>query len=112
MSHYLAELYSPKPAWLNLDAEARRQFFDGIGAGMGPLMELGIEPLALGKVDAEMLHAPTQQFFAIWRAPDAVAMRALVDGIAASGWHDYFDTVNATGVEHDLNAHLAQLAAV
>jgi hypothetical protein len=41
MTHYLAELYSPKPAWLALDQNGRQQFFDAIGAGMGALSALG-----------------------------------------------------------------------
>lgn len=112
MTHYLAELYSPKPAWLALDQNGRQQFFDAIGAGMGALSALGVEAIALGETDAATLHAPSQTFFAIWRAPDAKAMSALVSGIAASGWHHYFDTINATGAGVDLNEHLTQLAAL
>ena len=112
MAHYLAELYSPKPAWLALDQAGRHRFFEAIGSGMGALSALGVEALALGEADAATLHAPTQKFFAIWRAPDAAAMNALVSGIAASGWHDYFETINAAGPGVDLNGHLAQLAAL
>lgn len=112
MAHYLAELYSPKPAWLALDQIGRSQFFETVGAGMGALSALGVEPIALGQTDAQTLHAPSQAFFAIWRAPDAAAIAALVAGIAASGWHDYFETINATGPGVDLGAHLVQLAAL
>jgi len=66
----------------------------------------------LGETDAATLHAPSQKFFAIWRAPDAAAIAALASGIAASGWHDYFETINAVGPGVDLNSHLAQLAAI
>lgn len=30
MSHYLVELYSPKPTWRNLSVEARRAFLGDI----------------------------------------------------------------------------------
>ncbi|MBJ2153469.1 MULTISPECIES: DUF6616 family protein [Paracoccaceae] len=112
MAHYLAELYSPKTAWLALDQNGRQEFFKAVGSGMGSLSALGVEAIALGETNAATLHAPSQKFFAIWRAPDAAAMNALVSGIAASGWHDYFDTINATGSGVDLNGHLAQLAAL
>ncbi|WP_151719943.1 DUF6616 family protein [Gemmobacter serpentinus] len=112
MAHYLAELYTPKPAWLALDQTGRKQFFATIGAGMGALAALGVEAIALGETEAATLHAPAQQFFAIWRGPDAASIGALVSGIAASGWHDYFETINATGQGLDLNGHLAQLAAL
>lgn len=112
MAHYLAELYSPKPAWLALEQTRRQQFFQNIGAGMAALASLGVEALALGETDAATLHAPSQRFFAIWRGPDAAAIAALVSGIDASGWHDYFETINATGAGVDLQTHLAQLAAL
>lgn len=112
MTHYLTELYSPKAAWLALDQEGRRKFFDAVGSGMGALTALGVEAIALGETDPETPCAPSQKFFAIWRAPDAAAINALVTGIAAAGWHDYFETINATGTGLDLNGHLGQLAAV
>ncbi|PST17363.1 hypothetical protein C7U60_20005 [Mesorhizobium plurifarium] len=112
MAHYLAELYSPKPLWLALDQAARRQFFEAIGSGMGALSALGVEAIALGETNAATLHAAGHKFFAIWRAPDAAAIDALVSGIAASGWHDYFETINAAGSGVNLSDHLGQLAAL
>lgn len=111
MPHYLAELYSPKPSWLALDQAGRMRFFERVGAGMGPLLALGIEPLASGQTESTALHSASQQFFALWRAPDQAAMNTLLSAIAATGWHDYFETINATGLGGDLDQHLAQLAA-
>lgn len=111
MTYYLAELYSPKPAWLALDTAGRSQFFELVGAGMASLIALGIEPLASGKTECTAIYSASQQFFALWRAPDQAAMNALLSAIAATGWHDYFDTINAAGVGGDLNQHLGQLAA-
>ena len=110
MPHYLAELYTPKPAWLGLSAEERQRFFAAIGSAMPALSSLGVEALALGKVDQTKLHAAPQTFFAVWRCPDDAALDALVSGIAQSGWHDYFETVNAGGDATDLVGHLAQLS--
>lgn len=112
MTHYLAELYTPTPALLALSQTARQQFFEAIGTGMANLAALGVEPIALGETDAATLHGTPHPFFAIWRGPDAAAIDALVQGIAASGWHDYFETVNATGAGVSLGQHLAQLAAL
>ncbi len=89
MTHYLAELYSPKPGWLALDAEDRLRFFETVGAGMAGLSAIGVEAVAFGETDGAAIHASSQRFFAIWRAADAAAIQALVEGIAASGWHDY-----------------------
>lgn len=112
MSHYLVEFYTPKPAWAALDAAGRADFFETIGAGMGALSELGVEPVTLSEIASDVIHAPAQQFLAVWRCPDRASVDALVDGIAASGWHDYFETVNAVGAAGDLEAHLGQLAQV
>lgn len=110
MAHYLAELYTPKPAWLDLSESERQEFFTGIGSAVPALSALGVEALALGKVDQTKRHAAPQTFFAIWRCPDDAALDALVTGIAQSGWHDYFDTINAGGEATDLAGHLTQLS--
>lgn len=111
MTHMLIELYEPKTAWLSLDAGERQAYLAGIGEGMGPILALGIEPLAFGEVARDTLHGAGRRFFAAWRAPNQAALDALVAGIAASGWHDYFETVNAAGPAVDLTGHLGQLAA-
>lgn len=111
MPHYLSELYTPRQAWLSLDAVERHSFFEAVGNGLADLAELGVEPLAFGEVDAAVLHAAAHRYFAIWRFPNETARNALLAGIAASGWHDYFETINATGLGTDLAGHLAQLAA-
>ncbi len=111
MPHYLSELYTPKQAWLALDPAGRHRFFDAVGSGLADLSDLGVEPIAFGEVDAGTLHAASHAYFAIWRFPDEAALHALVSGIAASGWHDYFETINAAGRGIDLPGHLGQLAA-
>ncbi|HLP67704.1 MAG TPA: DUF6616 family protein [Rhizobium sp.] len=109
MAHYLTELYTAKPTWLALSDEQRQQFFARIGSAMPALSELGVEPITMGKVDPSTLHSASHTFFAVWRCPDNAALHALVSGIAQSGWHDYFDTINAGGEGTDLMGHLAQL---
>lgn len=109
MPHYLTELYSAKPAWLALSQEQRQQFLTAVGSAMPTLSALGIEPITFGEIDRSRLHSPKQTFFAVWRCPDDAALEALVAGIAQSGWHDYFDTINAGGKGTDFAGHLAQL---
>lgn len=108
-SHYLVELYSPKPAWLGLSDAARQDFFLAIGAAMPTLSALGVEPLAFGRADQTKPHAAGQSYFALWRCPNAAALDALIEGIAQSGWHDYFTTVNSAGQGMDLLAHAGDL---
>ncbi|KMO44056.1 hypothetical protein VQ03_05240 [Methylobacterium tarhaniae] len=110
MTHMLVELYEPKPAWLSLDAGAREAFFAKVGDGMAALTALGIEPVGFGDADPAVPHGTGRRFFAVWRLPDRHALGALVEGIAASGWQDFFDTINAAGQVTGIADHLTQLA--
>jgi hypothetical protein len=109
MAHYLTELYTARPTWLALSENERQQFFAAIGAAMPALSALGVEVITVGKVDQSKLHSASQTFFAVWRCPDHTTLEALVSGIAQSGWHDYFDTINAAGEGTDFVGHLTQL---
>ena len=112
MSFFLSELYSPKPSWLALSEDQRRQFFADVGAALSSLFELGVEVIAMGETDFKKTHAAPHTFFALWKFPDEAALDALLDGITASSWHDYFDTLNAAGVGNDFSTHLTQLVKV
>ncbi|MDD3018744.1 MAG: hypothetical protein PHE74_10330 [Comamonas sp.] len=111
MSHYLVELYTPNAAWRALPVENRQRFLDGIQAAMGELSSLGVEVLALGETDKRIDRASEHRFLGIWRFPDIQARNALLAGIKASGWYDYFDHVNAASDAGGFTTHLAALAA-
>jgi hypothetical protein len=110
MSYYLAETYTPTAAWIALTADEKADYFAKIGAGMGPLMEMGIEPLAFCASQPDVAYAGKDAFFAIWRCPDRAALDVLVAAIAETGWHAYFDTRNIAGFADDIGPHLGQLA--
>lgn len=112
MSQYLVELYSPKATWQALPAEQRKQFLDGIQAGMGGLSSLGVEILALSETETGIDQASGHRFLGIWRFPDARARDALLAGIKASGWYDYFDHVNAASSAGSFASHMAALVDV
>lgn len=57
MSYYLAETYSPKPAWQALSAAQKQAFFEQIGTGLPALLGLGIVPLAFCATDGTKPHA-------------------------------------------------------
>lgn len=110
MSHYLVELYTPNAAWLALPHSARDAFLATIGGGMAALADAGIEVLALGEVDPATALASGHRFVGIWRFNDAAGRDALLAGIAARGWYDYFDHVNAATAGGGLAGHLDALA--
>ncbi|WP_018260968.1 DUF6616 family protein [Methylobacterium sp. WSM2598] len=109
MSHYLIELYTAKPAWLALSQDEREHFLSAIDSAMPLLSKAGVEPMTFGRVDPSQRHPASHGFYAVWRCRDEAALEALVSGIAQSGWHDYFDTINACGEGVGLIDHLSQL---
>lgn len=111
MSHYLVELYTPNAAWKALPIEQRRQFLGNIGSAMSGLSNLGVEVLALAETESGIDQSSEHRFLGIWRFPDQQARDALLAGIKASGWYDYFDHVNAASNTGGFEPHLAALAA-
>lgn len=111
MSHYLVELYTPNSAWLALSAEQRQHFLAGIGLALNQLSSLGVEVLSLAETDSSIDQGTVHTFLGIWRFPDQAARDALLAGIKASGWYDYFDHVNAASAQGAADIHLAALAA-
>lgn len=110
MSHYLIELYTPNEKWNALPIEQRQQFLGGLQAAMGGLSNLGIEVLALAPTEHDIDQASEHRFMGVWRFPDQQACAALLAGIKASGWYEYFDHVNAAGAEAGFAQHLTDLA--
>ncbi|HIE5095778.1 DUF6616 family protein [Stenotrophomonas maltophilia] len=111
MLHTLIELYTATPAWVALPPAQRRAFFARIGAGMQQFDPDRIAPVAMGRVAEGVAQGSGEQFYAVWRCASRQDADALMTGIAATGWHDYFSTTHALGAVDGLPAHLADLAA-
>ncbi|MET3918602.1 hypothetical protein ABID97_005433 [Variovorax sp. OAS795] len=109
MTQYLVELYSPNARWTEQSSDQRKAFVDGIKNGMAGLATLGIEALALGEIDRTVDHSGKHRFLGIWRFPNLAARDALLAGILASGWYDYFDHINAASSGGNLEPHLTDL---
>jgi len=112
MSHYLVELYSPNAGWKALSTEQRQQFTDNIQSAMRGLAASGVEILALSETDRSVDKASEHLFMGIWRFRDDRAREALLAGIKASGWYDYFDHINAAGHTGGFDSHLVALAGL
>ena len=112
MSHIFIELYTATPAWTALPPDQRTAFFARIGAGMQQFDPARITPVAMGRVAADAAHGGSEQFHAVWRCASREDADALVEGIAATGWHQYFATTNVVGADDGVGQHLADLAAL
>ncbi|AXT45415.1 MULTISPECIES: DUF6616 family protein [Chromobacterium] len=112
MAHYLVELYSPKPAWLALSFLHRTDFLDQVKTNIEALPGLGIQLLTLSQISADADQAVPYRFLGVWSLPSQEACEAMLAGIRASGWYDYFDHVNAVGAAGGVDVHLADLLQV
>ena len=110
MSHYLVELYTPNADWKALTAEQRQEFLGAIGTAMSGLSSMGVEVLTLTETEPGIDRGSEHRFLGIWRFPDPQARDALLFGIKASGWYEYFDHVNAAGADGDFARHFGALA--
>lgn len=111
MSHYLVELYSPNANWQALSTAQRQDFLQGIQSAMAPLSSMGVEVLALAETETGIDQSSAHRFLGIWRFPDPALRDALLAGIRASGWYDYFDHINAASDTGGFEQHLTALAA-
>ncbi|WP_353075883.1 DUF6616 family protein [Stenotrophomonas sepilia] len=112
MSYTLIELYTATPAWTALPRDQRTAFFTRIGAGMQQFDPVRIAPVAMGRVAGGAAYGGSEQFYAVWRCASREDADALLEGIAATGWHQYFATTNAVGADDGMGRHLADLAAL
>ena len=111
MSHYLVELYTPNATWNALLVEQRQQFLANVANAMVGLASMGVEVLTLAETEPHIDQGSEHRFLGIWRFPDQHARNALLAGIKASGWYDYFDHVNAASSAGSFEHHLAALVA-
>ncbi|MFS6933768.1 DUF6616 family protein [Klebsiella oxytoca] len=109
MVYYLVELYTPNAKWKSLTIEQRQQFLSSIGNSMGSLISMGVEVLTLTEIEPGINRGTEHRFLGIWRFSDVQGRDALLDGIKASGWYQYFDHINATGSDGDFIQHLRAL---
>lgn len=110
--HYLVELYTPNAHWKALSVEQRQNFVAAIGSAMQGLSSMGVEVLTLTEVLPNIDQNSQHRFLGIWRFPEPQVRDALLAGIKASGWYEYFDHVNVAGATGDVVQHLAALVNV
>lgn len=112
MNHYLVELYSPNATWKALTVAERKEYLNGVGAAMSGLTEAGVKALTLTPINSHVEHSSEHQFLAVWTFPNQETCDALLAGIKASGWYNYFDHINVVGKEIGFLEHLHTLATL
>jgi len=108
--HLYLELWKAKPAWRALAPAQREAFVAGLGPAIEKLLADGIELVGFARTDADTSHRAGYDYVAAWRMPTrelAVSFERTVDG---SGFHDYFEQVNARGEIEPAADVLARMA--
>jgi len=100
------ELWTARPEWLALSEEERRSYIESVGGSIGSLVALGAEPIGTALDDADTPHATGHRFLCAWRMPSREMARKLEEEVEKSGWHRYFDQVNARGPILDMDETL------
>lgn len=108
--HLYLELWKPRDAWRALSAEERQQFVEGIGPAIAGLLESGIELIGFARSDVDTTHRADYAYLAAWRMPSKDHALALENAVTDSGFHDFFEQINARGEIAAPEAILADMA--
>lgn len=110
--HQLIEIWSAKPAWLELAREDRQSFTDRILAALGPIMESGMSVTGAGQAMPAVSGSTSHSYFAVWECEDAVVVRQFLEALEKTGWGEYFEQANVLGISVPLAALLEQQIAL
>lgn len=95
--HIFIEHWTFKHAWHELTPRARQDYADQIKLASAGGHPSGVRVIAWGLVDRHAPQSIAHDFWAVWQADSAEAVRAFMAGVEASGWYRYFDQVNTVG---------------
>ena len=109
MTCYLVECYTPNARWLALSRDEREAFLRQVQQGMTALAENPMEILTLACNASDIDHGRVHHFLGIWRFGNEQARDALLQGIAASGWYDYFEHENFAAAESGFGEYIQDL---
>ncbi len=91
------ELWKARPKWLELTAEQRGEYFEGVGSAIESLLEGGTELVGFALNDSDTPHRAGYRYIAVWKMADLDQVKALENSVESAGWHEYFKQENARG---------------
>ena len=95
--HLYVELWKARPAWLTLEPEERAAFVARIEPTVARLIGEGVQLVGFAVTDADVPHGSDHPYLAVWRMPTLDLVREYEQAVEATGWHAYFDQMNARG---------------
>ena len=97
MKTLFLELWKPKPAWRQLDEDARRSYVDSIGPTIAGLIEDGVELVGIGTIDPDTDQRGDYDYWAVWSLPSADLVGRFEAAVREDRFYDYFEQINARG---------------
>ena len=97
------ELWKFRQSWLDLSKEQREAWMNELIAGIGGLLEAGVESLAFAFNDSDTPHSSGYDYVAVWRMPNKELVEQFEKAVEDSGLHNYYEQVNTRGKEIGLD---------
>ena len=91
---YGIEIWSAKPAWLELSVEQRGAYMNNVGAAMEQMTKDGIKMLTWSYNDPATDERAKYDYFAIWTFPNQEIANGFFATVKGAGWYKYFDQIN------------------
>ena len=95
--HLYVELWKARPAWLALAAADRSAWVSNLYPSSREPTSANVELIGFAVTDADAPHGTDYPYMAVWRVSSLQAVQEFEAQRQASGWHDYFEQVNARG---------------
>ncbi|MFH2046039.1 MAG: DUF6616 family protein [Pseudomonadota bacterium] len=110
--HIYVELWKPKPAWIGLSDNERKSFIDSLFPVIGMLTESGVKLLSFAINDEDTEYKADFKYIAVWQMPDKEKAVFFEQEVIKTGFHDYFEQVNARGESVPPDVLLGDMAIV
>lgn len=98
MQHIFIELWKFKDTWRDAGVDARAEYVEKLAPVVQAMTSAGVEIIAWGYNDATVDRRVDYDVFGVYRMPNRELFEKLQEGVAASGWYEYFEHVNAGGM--------------
>jgi hypothetical protein len=105
------ELWKARPTWFALPREQRAAYASRIAQGCWRFVDSGIELIGWAP-NAAGAHRADYTWLALWKMPSAEHVQRFEESVERSGWHEYFEQVNAWGELSSVEAVLGRMARV
>ncbi|NKB35758.1 MAG: hypothetical protein GKR93_01125 [Gammaproteobacteria bacterium] len=89
-------LWEPSDKWVALSEDERKQYLHSLDEAVNEARRHGVMTLGWSKIDRSLPKAPAEGYVGIFAMTNAEQIHELDKNIQASGWYDYFDSVNVS----------------